>query len=67
VHAEQEWLYNRFFFYPDNWLDTRLVGIGYRQSLGEHVFFDFMALWNFNNPTTRYYTNPVLRAGFCIR
>lgn len=46
------------------WVESILVGPGYRQPLGEHSFFYIMMLWNLNETYKSPYTNPIFRVGF---
>jgi len=49
------------------WLNIPLFGAGYRRNIGEHLYLDFSVLWNFNNASTLYYPNPILRGGISYR
>lgn len=68
LHAEVEELNGPWdpFYQGNMWINTTLLGAGYRQSLGGTVFMDMMVLWNINDHVYSPYTNPVLRMGFNI-
>lgn len=67
LHAENEWLRSTAFFSQTGLLNTPFVGIGYRQTIGARAFMDLTGLWNFSNNSASYYTNPVIRIGFCFQ
>ena len=43
-----------------------LVGGGYRQPLGGHVFFNILILFNLNETEFSPYNNPIIRAGVSV-
>ena len=43
-----------------------LVGGGYRQSLGGHVYFNILILFNLNETDFTPYNNPIIRAGISV-
>lgn len=43
-----------------------LVGGGYRQPLGGHVFFNILILFNLNETDFSPYSNPIIRAGISV-
>ena len=43
-----------------------LVGGGYRQPLGGHVFFNILILFNLNETDFTPYNNPIIRAGVSV-
>jgi hypothetical protein len=67
AHAENEWLRSSAIFSQTGTLNTPLVGIGYRQMIGTRGFLDLTGLWNFTNRSATYYSNPVIRIGFCFQ
>jgi hypothetical protein len=67
AHAENEWLRSSALFSQTGSLNTPLVGIGYRQMIGTRGFMDLTGLWNFSIHSATYYSNPVIRIGFCFQ
>jgi hypothetical protein len=63
AHGEYEALQGLYSSDRTKWFYTPLAGLGYRQKMGERVFFDLQALWNFNPNINSPYANPVIRAG----
>jgi hypothetical protein len=49
------------------WIDNIYVGGGYRQSIGEKVYYYFMGLINVSETIYTPYTNPLFRIGVEIR
>ena len=43
-----------------------LVGGGYRQPIGGHVFFNILILFNLNETDFSPYNNPIIRAGISV-
>ncbi len=63
IHGEYEGLQGLYSNDRTKWFYTPLAGLGYRQKMGDRVFFDLQALWNFNPTIYAPYSNPVIRAG----
>ncbi len=51
---------------PRYWVDSYLIGAGYRQPIGERASFNFMILYNLNETHKSPYKNPIIRIGFDI-
>lgn len=79
LHAEYEPLLLKFDEYMmdpylydiivnkrSEWVHSIFVGGGYRQQLGERVFFHILALWNLNESYYTPYENPVIRIGINV-
>ena len=43
-----------------------LVGAGYRQPIGQRVFFNILVLFNLNETDFTPYNNPIIRAGISV-
>ncbi len=69
AHAEYEMLNLKIFNQITSeisreWVESILIGPGYRQPLGAHSFLYIMMLWNLNESYKSPYTNPIFRVGF---
>ncbi|MFP4556277.1 MAG: hypothetical protein ACLFNU_05340 [Bacteroidales bacterium] len=71
-HGEYEMLYiDRQRIDPTQnkktWVDILLVGVGYRQLVGEKAALNIMLLWHFTQDDfTPYPQNPIIRVNFTI-
>lgn len=68
IHGEIEELFGPWD--PMNnesfWVNTSLIGGGYRQNFGGRFFSDVMVLFNLNDHLYSPYRNPVIRMGFSV-
>ncbi len=68
LHGEIEFLNLDYYTNYDEktrvWVDSYLVGAGYRTPLGERLAANIVILWNLNETTKSPYTNPIIRLGF---
>ncbi len=46
------------------WVESMLVGAGFRQQIGQRSAVNFMLLWNLNETKDSPYSNPIIRVGF---
>ena len=51
---------------PRFWVNSVLVGGGYRQPIGEYSSINLMLLYNINETIDSPYKNPIIRMGFDI-
>jgi hypothetical protein len=75
-HAEIEWLYiDRRMINPfvtdgetgKTWINLYLIGLGYRQRIGERAAFNILLLWNVKKDTySPYISNPMIRVNFTL-
>lgn len=68
AHAEVEELHGPWDPLSDHpfWINTTLVGGGYRQNIGGSFFMDMMILFNINDHLYSPYQNPIIRMGASI-
>ncbi|PKP18468.1 MAG: hypothetical protein CVU05_13450 [Bacteroidetes bacterium HGW-Bacteroidetes-21] len=73
AHLEYEALsletkyYDVMNMYPNKsrfWMDSFLIGAGYRMPVSERSSLNLMILYNLNETSNSIYTNPVIRVGF---
>jgi hypothetical protein len=68
LHAEIEELYYKYDGDVNSggkrWVDSYLVGGGYRQQFGERAAINYMILWNLNETSNSIYSNPIIRVSF---
>ncbi len=66
VYGEYEMLNLESLYFGVNnnnrfWEKNYFLGAGYRQQIGPKAFFNIMALYNFNDNSSVYFQNPLLR------
>jgi len=74
AHAEYEALNLETLYFdqlnrystPRFWVQSVLLGGGYRQPIGEHSSVNIMLLYNINETVDSPYSNPIIRMGFDI-
>ncbi len=72
AHTELEALRYYYNYNPNIWEDNKvnvtniLVGGGYRQYLGRHLYAIATILWNLNESPYSLYKNPIIRVGINV-
>jgi hypothetical protein len=72
AHLEYEALSleTALFYYPGNssrfWVESYLVGGGYRMSISDKSSVNIMLLYNLNETIYTPYSNPIIRIGFYL-
>ncbi len=66
IYGEYEMLNLETVYFGKNngnrfWEKNYFLGAGYRQQIGKKAFFNIMALYNFNQNSSVYFQNPILR------
>lgn len=73
AHLEYEALsletkyYDNMNMYPGQrrfWMDSFLIGAGYRMAISDRSSVNLMVLYNLNETSNSIYTNPIFRVGF---